>query len=147
MAIPRASVGAVRFDAQKELGDEAVEDRSAHSPIDAAESLDLVDRQLETRHLDVLGANTFTNFIDRSHAFIVRGSARKANGHFCTREHRSDQREQQFFVTRSGAHRCAAATAQLVFLIVSIALFAVGGACVPAARVHASCAWTGDPPL
>ena len=82
MAIPCAGVGAVRLDAEKELGDEAVEDRSAHPPIDAAESLHLVEGQLETRHFQVFGANTFTNFIYRSHGSIVPGAGRKANGQF-----------------------------------------------------------------
>jgi hypothetical protein len=67
MTVPGAGVGAVRLDAQKELGDEAVEDRPAHSSIDAAEALHLVERQLQARHLEVFGANTFTHFIDCSH--------------------------------------------------------------------------------
>jgi len=129
MAIPRASVGAVRLDAQKELGDQGVENRSAHSPIDAAESLDLVGRQPQARHLDVLGANTFTNFIDRSHVFIVIAAARKANGHFCTRAHRSDQRTHQSFVRPRVGDRFAASSAQVASLIASFVLFAVGPGC------------------
>src|SRR5689334_1412244 len=147
MAVPRAGVGAVRLDAQKELGDEAVEDRSAHTPVDAAESLDLVERELEARHLEVFGANTFTRFVDRSHDPIVRAARRKTNGHFCTRAHMSDQRGPSARRFVQPHARGGAATAQVVVFIASATLFAAGAAgCVSRERMNAACAWTNDPP-
>ena len=134
MAIPRAAVGAVRLDAQKELGDEAVEDRSAHSPIDAAESLDLVERQLQARHLEVFGANTFTNFIGRSHDYIVEGARRETNRHFCTRAHSSDQCECAERRTTPLRARRRTAMAQVASIIAPIASFTV---CAAARASHA----------
>ena len=49
--------------------DEAVEHRRAQGPFDAAESLDLVDCQVEARHLEIFRPNTFTDVVHRSHNF------------------------------------------------------------------------------
>jgi hypothetical protein len=49
----------------------AIEHRRADRPLDAAESLDLVDCQVEARHLEVFRPNTFTDVVHHSHGLIV----------------------------------------------------------------------------
>ena len=72
------------------LLDQAVEDLGADPPLDAAETLDLVDRQVEARHLEILRPNPFTEIVHRSHALIVRPTVREGNGHFRTLSTLSD---------------------------------------------------------
>ena len=52
--------------------DEAIEHRRADRPVDAAQSLDLADGQVEARHLEVFRPNTFTDVVHHSHGLIVQ---------------------------------------------------------------------------
>lgn len=72
------------------LLDQPVEDLRADGPLDAAETLDLVDRQVEARHLEILRPNPFTEIVHHSHPLIVRPPVREGNGHFRTPSALSD---------------------------------------------------------
>src|SRR5262249_36144127 len=90
VSVPRARVGAVRLDAQKLFLDEALEDRRARAPFDAAESLYLVNRQVEARHLEIFRPNPFTSVFHRSHAPIVSRAMDWGNCQFCMAMPRTD---------------------------------------------------------
>src|SRR5262249_8356817 len=60
-AFRQADVRAVRFDAEKLLADQHLENGAARVVIDAAKTMDLLSRESQARHFEKFGAETFDN--------------------------------------------------------------------------------------
>jgi len=62
-SVAETAVAAVRRDTQEPFLNERVEDRRTHRPIDAAETMHLIHRQLQSGHFEEFSSEAFKDLL------------------------------------------------------------------------------------